>query len=334
MGEDGASGALGRLSEKTGEGFPNLSAARELATAKQPDFEARLGKLNHDKDASVVLFGSWARRELTEHSDDDWLVLINSSPRKDVNPSLEEVETILGVEQRKPGKQEVFGIHAFCDDIAEKVGLERDDNKNLTHRVLLMLESVPFTGHKQHRACWDRILSGYLQEVRRDERPPRFFLNDVVRYWRTICVDFVGKHREEDGEKWGMRNAKLRASRKVLFAGGLLPILQCFRFNRDDMHAFLVDQLTAPATDRLAYAFLEWNVLDTGARFFEAYDRWIGLLNNKEIRIELESVTPSTADDSAAFREVQAIAKDLDRGLLTLLFDTSLEPISRQYGIF
>jgi len=333
MREASASGALERLAERAGEEFSNLQAARNLAAADQPKLEKRLERLEHDPGSSVVLFGSWARRELTEHSDDDWLILVEGEPRDDVSPSIEEVTTILGRDERKPGEQEVFGIHAFCDDIAEKVGLDRDDNTNLTHRVLLMLESVPFTGHDAHRRCWERILDGYLKEVRRDERPPRFFLNDVVRYWRTICVDFVGKQREAD-EKWGIRNAKLRASRKVLFAGGLLPILQCFRFNRDGMREFLVDQLTAPATDRLAYAFLEWEVFDPGARFFDAYDRWIGLLNDEEIRTELKAVTPENADESAAFREVQRIGRDLERGLLALLFDTDLEPISRQYGIF
>jgi predicted nucleotidyltransferase len=333
MGEAVASGALERLAERTGEEFSNLQAARDLAATKQVEVEARLAQLRHDQDASVVLFGSWARRELTEYSDDDWLILVEGGRRDEVAPSVEEVGAILGLDERKPGKQEIFGIHAFCDDIAEKVGLDRDDNTNLTHRVLLMLESVPCTGHDAHRRCWERILDGYLKEVRRDERPPRFFLNDVVRYWRTICVDFVGKQREE-GEKWGTRNAKLRASRKVLFAGGLLPILQCFRFNRDDMREFLVDQLTAPATDRLAYAFLKWEVPDPGARFFDAYDRWIGLLNDEEIRTALKAVTPENADESTAFREVQRIGRDLERGLLALLFDTDLEPISRQYGIF
>jgi hypothetical protein len=49
-----------------------------------------------------------------------------------------------------------------------------------------------------------------------------------------ICVDFAGKERE-GRDKWGLRNAKLRASRKVLFAGGLIPVLECFRFDREPM---------------------------------------------------------------------------------------------------
>jgi predicted nucleotidyltransferase len=142
MGKGSASGALERLSEKTGQGFPNLSDARKLAARRQPGFEEKLQGLDHDQETSVVLFGSWARRELTEHSDDDWLILVNGAERDEVKPTIDEVASILGIDDRKPGEQEIFGVHAFCDDI-EKVGLDRDDNKNVTHRVLLMLESIP-----------------------------------------------------------------------------------------------------------------------------------------------------------------------------------------------
>lgn len=49
---------------------------------------------------------------------------------------------------------------------------------------------------------------------------PRFLLNDIVRYWRTVTVDFVEKQRGQAGHGWGLRNAKLRMSRKLIFATG------------------------------------------------------------------------------------------------------------------
>ena len=82
------------------------------------------------------------------------------------------------------------------------------------------------------------MLDRYLAEGRSDHRPPRFFLNDVMRYWRTIAVDFAGKHREDE-RKWGLRNAKLRTSRKMLFAGGLVPILRCHALRGADVRPFL-----------------------------------------------------------------------------------------------
>lgn len=333
MHDPGAAGALEQLSEETGEQFPHLERARESTAARLTELEERVAGLACETETSVVMFGSWARRELTDHSDFDWLYLIEGPMKETVGPGDDEVAEALGVEDHRPGKQGIFGTHAFCDEMVGKIGLDEDSNTNLTRRVLLMLESVPVRGHDSHRRCWEAVLDGYLAEARRGRRPPRFFLNDVVRYWRTICVDFVGKQRD-DGEKWGTRNAKLRTSRKVLFAGGLLPILQCDRLGLAEMREFLIAQLEAPATDRLAYAFLRWGAIDSGARCLDAYDRWVGMLHKQEVRKELDSLSKEKAENSPVFSEIRHLAREIDRCLLTLLFETELEPVTRQFGIF
>ena len=227
----------------------------------------------------------------------------------------------------------MFGGRIFCADLLSRIGLDADSNTNLTRRMLLMLESQPVAGDAVHRRCWEQVLDGYLEDADRPYRPPRFFLNDLIRYWRTICVDFVGKERE-DGEKWGIRNAKLRTSRKVLFAAGLVPLLQTHRFGREERREFLAAQLAAPATDRLAAAFLDCDARDAGVRALSAYDRWLGVLDDPERRGELESLTKETAHESPVFRDVRRHATELHRGLLVLLFDTPLLPHVREHGIF
>ena len=59
------------------------------------------------------------------------------------------------------------------------------------------------------------LIAGYLEANVKDHRPPRFLLNDLVRYWRTIAVDFESKMRARKGEGWGLRNGTLRLSRKA-----------------------------------------------------------------------------------------------------------------------
>lgn len=326
--------ALEELAERSGEDFPNLFEARARTERKLPGMRERLGDVGVDTDTSVVLFGSWGREELTEQSDDDWAILVDGPERPDVRPSVAEMEARIGLEERKPGTQGVFGEIVFCDHLVERIGLDADDNRNLTRRILLLLESQPIANDSVHRVCWERVLDGYLDESIKDFRPPRFFLNDVIRYWRTICVDFVGKERQGTGEKWALRNLKLRTSRKVLFAGGLLPILLCHQRPAADMRSFLVEQLSMPPIDRLAAAFMEHDASDAGVRVMRAHDRWIAMLGDAETRAELARLARSEVTDSAIYNEGRRLAEELEQGLLALLFETPLEALVREYGIF
>lgn len=325
---------LERLAEHSAEGFPNLLKARKQTRRQLTEVRGRLSGVVHDSDAGIVLFGSWGRQELTNHSDIDWAVLVDGAERPEVRPSVAPVKELLGGDERKPGAQEVFGCTISGQNLVKRIGLDDDDNKNLTRRVLLLLESVPVLNEGPVVSCWNAVLRGYLDDSVKDYRPPRFLLNDVIRYWRTICVDFVGKERAETGQKWALRNLKLRLSRKALFAGGLLPALLCHRYAAADMERFLVEILMRPSIDRLAWAFLELDAPDAGVRAIGAYDRFIGMLGSQEAREELERVPRDEANGSDFFIEGKKLGADFQQGLLALLFETSLEPLVREYGIF
>jgi hypothetical protein len=321
---------LEELAGRSGDGFPHLLAARERTERELAAARERLRGVARDDDAAIVLLGSWGRRELTAGSDDDWLVVVAGDRRDTVRP---ELEAVGGAFSRAPGAQEIFGQVAFCGELAGRIGLDEDTNRNLTRRMLLMLESVAVAGEDAHRACREHVLDGYLRGDVKDHRPPRFFLNDVIRYWRTITVDFVGKERAGGGEKGAMRNLKLRLNRKVLFAGGLLPLLLCHRLRADAIRGELLRQLELPATDRLAECFLEFDV-DAGVRALAAYDRWLGMLGDDEIRAELAGLTREEGNRNRAFRTARRHADELQNGLLALLFETPLLPLVREYGVF
>jgi hypothetical protein len=200
--------------------------------------------------------------------------------------------------------------------------------------MLFLLESVPVTGVDVYWKVRDEILDRYLDESVKAYRPPRFLLNDIVRYWRTICVDFAGKEHEGP-RKWGLRNAKLRTSRKILFAGGLLPALECFRYDSEEMRAYLETQLELVPTDRIAQCFLVHEAIEPGARTLGAYDEFIRLMNDEEFRRELSEVDRITSGDSAAFADVRRVGRDLQGGLLALLYETrTLPQVAREYAIF
>ncbi len=329
----GASGVspLEVLAQKAGREFPHLFAARKRTASGLADRSQRLQGLSHSPDASVVLMGSWGRAEVTAGSDDDFMLLVHGVERDAVEPS---VVVVVGVLNSSPGTQGIFGVPVFSDRLVHDIGLEQDDNSNLTHRMLFLLESAPVTGAEAYRAVREEILDRYVDDSVKAYRPPRFLLNDVVRYWRTICVDFAGKEHESP-KKWGLRNAKLRTSRKILFAGGLLPALECFRFDLGEIRDYLKGQLDLVPTDRIAQCFLVHNAVEPGARTFGAYDEFIGRMNDEEFREDLGKVDRDNCADSSAFADVQRIGHELQDGLLALLYETrTLPQVVRDYAIF
>jgi hypothetical protein len=326
--------ALEQLAQRSDIGFPSLLEARALTERRLAEVREQLSGIEHDPDACVALFGSWGRRELTPYSDYDWAVLIDGAEREGVRPVPEQVAAAIAAHEGAPGTQRIFGTAVSCDHLVERIGLDADDNKNLTRRMLLLLESVAVTGEAAYGGCRDRVLQGYLDDSVKDYRPPLFFLNDLIRYWRTICVDFVGKEREGAGQKWALRNLKLGTSRKLLFAGGLLPILLCHRYRAADMGAFLAESLARPSIDRVAWAFLELDAADAGIRAIGAYDRFLAMLGDGDTRERLESMSRDEAQASEIFQQGRRLGDELEQGLLALLFETRLESLVREYGIF
>lgn len=326
-------GAL-RLARLAGVEIPAVLAAREMTTTRLIDLRAQLGEvLGHDEDASIAFVGSWGRAELTADSDDDWLVVVDGDPRDGVRPAAADVGAALP--GRPPGEEQIFGQVAFAPVLAGEIGLQADTNANLTRRLLLLLESCAVTGEGAWAATRGAILDGYLATRSRDFRPPLFLLNDVVRYWRTIAVDFEGKDRARGGIGWGLRNGKLRTSRKLLFASALLPILECHRLTRPQMRVYLEAQLQAPPLDRVAAAFLAYEAVDPGARLLLAYDRFLQILDEPDSRSELAQLSEAEAGDSAVFGEVRGIADQVQAALLALLFDDQrLAKVTREYAVF
>lgn len=331
MGTGGTS-PLQDLAEKAGRNFPHLFDARERTAVGLVNAGASLQSLRHSPEASIVLMGSWGRAEVTSGSDDDFMVLLRGIEGSEVLPTIAEVSEIL---KHSPSKDGPFASPAFSQKLVNQIGLDGDDNKNLTRRLLFLLESTPVTGEEIYEAVLDEILDRYLDESVKPYKPPRFLLNDVVRYWRTMCVDFAAKEWKGP-EKWGIRNAKLRTSRKVLFAGGLLPVLECSRFEVGPMRTFLEEERGRPPTDRIAQAFLENDASDEGARALGAYDEFVGQMHQQAFRKELEGLTRDTAKDSEAFCEAERIGKELEAGLLALLYEASprLAKVTRDYAIF
>jgi len=330
---------LEQLEERSGRAFAALTAARARTARRIAQRRRLLDGLAVDGDAAVVLMGSWGRRELTRHSDDDYMVLVRgargtAAPR----PTVAQVRRAFAGDPggfSAPGQEGIFADVVYSADLLGSIGLDDDTNTNLTRRMLLLLESVAACNDDVLADARRDVIEDYLRDAVKDRRPPRFLLNDVVRYWRTIGVDFVAKDRRRAGRRWGLRNAKLRTSRKLLFASGLLPLLRCRELVADEIAGFLAEQFALPPTDRVAAAFLRYGQVGAGADVFAAYDAFLRLLDDEAARAELEAIDGrAAADASPAFRRAAELGRRIDDGLLQLLFGDGLRETTQRYAIF
>lgn len=160
-------GALDRFASQRRGGFANLRSAQELADAQIQAATVDLADVAPD-DVSVVMFGSWARRELTGGSDNDWAILTPEGRERDddVQQLALHCRSRFNDDGKAPGAQDVFGIPFSWSPLAQYIGLDEDTNTNLTRRMLILLESVALTGSVRDQ-CWTAIF-GAVSGTRRE----------------------------------------------------------------------------------------------------------------------------------------------------------------------
>jgi predicted nucleotidyltransferase len=339
---------MNQLSSALGQEFPNLKAAYER-TVKHVDLARQ--ELEHDErikaldTLSVAVFGSIARQEMTEGSDFDYLILtheIVDDPQhiKDCRAAVDDVRKKLNF--NPPGTTGTFGRVASAADVIDRIGLEEDTDRTLTRRILLLEESVALHNLPKHAKLVERLIDRYLLDYK--SRPktgvPRFLLNDVVRYWRTITVDYQAKKWDELDETWGLRYLKLLISRKLTFAGTVvslfIPAITQYVASND----LLVKQFAMPPLARLAqilpFVEGEANVMDGLKQIFTIADGFVERLDDGKFRSQVKGVTSlQQSEQIPVFQEVKANADKLQSALERVFFDSKcLGELSRRYLSF
>jgi hypothetical protein len=244
---------------------------------------------------------------------------------------MQEIEVDFPMGER--GGQNVFGGIVVAPNLYENIGLESDTNANMTRRILLLSESKPVTSGETHKTAINNILerycADYLPPNRSKSSPakvPRYLLNDLVRYWRTMAVDFGTKRWRNDDSN--LRLAKLRITRKILFAGPLATVLLTDREERtnDQLIDYLAKSLAAPPLAQIAKHFESMNSKSRSAMrvLLQDYNQFIGILSGDK-----RDVLKCKRGDSESREEVKGQCKAMgDR------IQSSLEQIFYKDALF
>lgn len=306
-----------------------------MTTAYECNFqhsETTLGKIRKqlDKvelgDKIVVVCGSYARREASRNSDIDFFIISENATED--TPLVDTVgSSIRKVVPHAPAKNGPFQRSENSSEMLRNIGGENDTNSKLTRRVLLLLEGEWLCNEKGLRDFRRKILERYIREEMEDHLLALFLLNDVIRYYRTIAVDYEFKTSEsEDPKPWGIRNIKLVFSRKLLYASGLFSIAMTADRERDEKISVLEELLALPVIERMK-SICGKSEIDS---VLMSYNIFLEKLSDLEVQDRLNKLQPSDRQDSL-FRELKDEGHQFTRHLLELFENTfnSTHPIRR-----
>ena len=236
--------------------------------------ESALERFGNTREFLIGVNGSYARREATEESDVDFFFLTTGSGAPSADEEQAEFRELLETELnlKLPARGGMFAKILPAGKLRE-IGGQTDDNKTLTRRMLLLLEGEWVFNESGFHDVRRRLLAIYLHHSPEEDKICMFLLNDVIRYWRTICIDLEHKVRA-DNKARDIRLIKLRFSRMLLYASGVLAIGEGYRRSSEEKLESLQTLLGESPIDRIRSVVGEKAdpALDLYACFLEALD--------------------------------------------------------------
>lgn len=184
-----------------------------------------------DYSAFAYCAGSLGRGDVGAQSDLDlFLVTTRAENEKEKLKEIRLINSAIEVNERlNYGPFSNDGRFLKVYSLAEMltvVGAPYDDSENLfTARMLLLLESKCVLGNQLYEEALNKIIEHYFRDsVGKQSFHPLFLLNDLLRYWRTLCLNYE-QTRSDPDRPWRKKNINLKFSRMLTVFGTILPIL-------------------------------------------------------------------------------------------------------------
>ena len=196
----------------------DLFAARRIYSDKRlNELAARLASqpaLNNYPGLAIYAAGSYARGEASEYSDVDLFFIHNDSAGEIEDPRLKGIRVLSavireiedGMEFPAPSNDGQFFNILTLSEVRRHLGGAEDDYKNhFTARMLLLLESSPVYGVADYNYAIESMIESYLRDYEDHavDFRPTFLANDIIRFWKTLCLNYEHRRNQQD-EAWGL----------------------------------------------------------------------------------------------------------------------------------
>lgn len=273
-----------------------------------------------DTSISIVITGSFGRKEASDNSDLDYFIIYKddeSLGRISSSTTVVEISNIIKKHvPKEPGSTGTFGSDpSKLSALSENIGGDKESNKDLTRRLLLILEGDWIYGESTFNEAREHLAEKYLASYS-FKKVPKFFLNDIIRYHRTIAVDF--QQKVTNGKGWGLRNVKLRLSRKMLYFGGLIAATELIDIDEGQRKLKLLEIIKKPAIERI---FTYGSCDEINNKILKAYNIFLEKIESADIRVELENLERGKREDSDVFKELRTLGETMTQECIAWIKD-------------
>jgi predicted nucleotidyltransferase len=216
--------------------------------------------------ACVYMTGSFSRGEASSHSDLDLFIVSTGAPGKPTLRRLDEIlikadliETTRKLKIPDFSGDGAYLTHYTVTELTETLGKPEDDvNNTFTARLLLLLESSALLGKTAYRDIIEDVITAYWKdyEDHKTDFMPAFLANDILRMWRTFCVNYEARTQRTPPENRAARrlmNYKLKHSRLLTCYSALLYLLVVYAKNGTVSPTDATHMISLTPTERLEW---------------------------------------------------------------------------------
>ena len=273
---------------------------------------------------TVAVSGSLGRMEKTAKSDLDLIVIVPdrvSTGDEVVQAACEKVyDALRPLGLAAPRTDGIFAepcsLETLCDPFRR--GTIAEEPEVFGKRMQWLLDCQPIYGFREYEELLDSVLDWYAVEVPTTDRnaPAGYLINDLVRYFRAICVDCQWRGRE-DGARWRLRNLKLVHTRLVACGALLLSLGEVTRV--ECQGDWLRKQLRCTPLERLICVFQQHGQTDALRRILTCYAEFFTCYGGTAFHADLETVVDLTEKTPTAhplYRKMRENAEEIQDELV------------------
>ena len=203
-----------------------LKKHKEYSKLRLQELRNQISNIEELRKNELCVFttGSYGRLEASENSDID-LFFIDTNPdslTSNIDKTIinsEIIKICRSFDLPEFSKDGLFlKIHSLSE-IKLQLGSPKDDYNNyFTTRLLLLLESQPIYNKELYEKSIDEIIESYFVDFHDHTKnfKPIFLANDIIRFWKTLCLNYEHRRRRKKNDLEMPKNEKIVAHSKNL----------------------------------------------------------------------------------------------------------------------